>query len=50
MASDQQKRPQELDTIETERYINPPMEEEEMNHLFACHVWINRKDGKIYTD
>ena len=48
--STREKFPQELETIETEQCINPPMEEEEMNQLFACHAWINHKDGTVYTD
>ena len=39
-----------LETIETARDMNPPMEKETTNQIFVYHAVIEPKAGKIYVD
>ena len=44
-----QQQREDLESIEVKRCINPPLEQEKMNHLFASMVYVNKKDGIMYT-
>ena len=39
-----------MESIEVKMYINLPSEQEETNHLSTIMVYIDKKDGIIYTD
>ena len=45
-----QKVRDDLESIEVETCINPPLEQEKMNQLFASMAYIDRKDSIMYTD
>ena len=47
---DKTKMKDNLESIEVKRCINPPLEQEKVNQLFASLVYIDKKDGIIYTD
>ena len=38
------------ETNETQQCINPPMEKEQKNHLFAFLALVSGKDGTIFVD
>ena len=40
----------EMNAKETQQCINPPMEKEQTNQLFAFLAMVSRKDGTIFVD
>ena len=39
-----------MESIAVKQCINPPLEQEKMNQLFASMAYIDKKDGIMYTD
>ena len=48
--STKQKVRDDLESIEVEKCINPSLEQEKMDQLFASMTYIDKKDGIMYTD
>ena len=48
--STKQKVRDDLGSMEVEKCINPPLEQEKMNHLFARMAYVEKQCGIIYTD
>ena len=41
---------EDLESTEVKRCMNPPLEQEKMNQLFASLAYVDKKDGIIHTD